>query len=125
MESEQRCTICARTLTGRQRRFCSRDCKNADTNRRHQSYLRQQDRGLRRKRALVEASGGGCVRCGYRRNLAALAWHHCEPSRKRFQLDLRNISNRSADEIRSEVEKCILVCANCHAEIHSPQLALT
>jgi hypothetical protein len=109
-------------LGGRQRRFCSRSCKNRDTNTRHQSYASQQARGLRRKCQLIVEAGGRCTRCGYRRNLAALTWHHIEPASKSFNLDVRALSNRSSAEIQSEVGKCVLLCANCHAEEHFPGL---
>jgi len=118
------CASCKQQLSGRQRRFCSLKCKNADTNNRHQSYLSQQQRGLARKLQLVAEAGGKCVKCGYDRNLAALAWHHLDPQTKRFQLDLRSLSNRGERDIRVELEKCMLVCANCHAEIHSPAMGM-
>ncbi|MDI1252156.1 hypothetical protein [Thermomonas sp.] len=123
MKSEK-CATCQQQLSGRQRRFCSLKCKNADTNDRHQSYLSQQKRGLARKLQLVDEVGGRCVKCGYDRNLAALAWHHIDPRTKRFQLDLRSLSNRGERDIRIELEKCMLVCANCHAEIHSPTMEM-
>jgi hypothetical protein len=69
-------------------------------------------------------AGGACSRCGYDANLAALTWHHSDPSTKAFTLDLRGLSNRSMAEIRSELGKCVLLCANCHAEVHFPQLSL-
>jgi hypothetical protein len=47
-----------------------------------------------------------------------------DPSTKAFTLDLRGLSNRSMAEIRSELGKCVLLCANCHAEVHFPQLSL-
>jgi hypothetical protein len=109
---------------GRQRRFCSLRCKNADTNHRNQRYALQQERGLRRKLALLERYGRRCSWCGYARNMAALTWHHVDPATKKFQLDLRSLSNRSEREIQAEVTKCILLCANCHAEAHSPLLNL-
>jgi endogenous inhibitor of DNA gyrase (YacG/DUF329 family) len=121
MNPKVTCSTCGSPLTGRQRRFCSRRCKNADTNHRHQSYLSQQSRGWRRKIGLLEQYGGACSRCGYARNLAALVWHHVDPGLKSFSLDLRSLSNRSESEIRSEVGKCIVLCANCHAEVHHPQ----
>ena len=122
MESPTSCVVCNGYLSGRQRRFCSRVCKNQDTNSRHQSYESQQLRGLRRKTELVVAAGNGCTRCGYQRNLAALTWHHLDPSEKRFNLDVRALSNRSQLEIDAEVRKCVLLCANCHAEVHFPEL---
>ena len=60
--------------------------------------------------------------CGYASNLAGLAFHHI--SGKTFQLDVRSLSNRKLKPILQEVAKCILVCHNCHAEIHNPSLDL-
>lgn len=123
MESKQRCAVRDGLLAGGQRRFCSRRCKNRDTSTRHQNYASQQARGQQRKRQLIVEAGGRCTRCGYRRNLAALAWHHLDPATKSFSLDVRTLSNRSQAEIHSELAKCILLCANCHAEEHFPELA--
>lgn len=121
MKSES-CAVCAKALLGRQRRFCSRSCKNRDTNNRHQSYSSQQTRGLARKLELIVACGGKCNRCGYARNLAALTWHHLDPALKTFNLDVRSLSNRNREAIDDELRKCILLCANCHAETHFPDL---
>lgn len=118
------CVTCQKRLQGRQRRFCSRVCKNADTNNRHQSYQSQVARGLQRKQALLKKFGGKCCRCGYSRNSAALTWHHLDPKKKSFDLDMRSLSNRSDAAIALEVAKCILLCTNCHAEEHFPQFSL-
>ena len=58
---------------------------------------------------------------GYDRNLAALEFHHRDSRTKQFQLDLRSLSNRSWQVIAAEAAKCVLVCSNCHKEIHNPQ----
>ncbi|MGQ4660435.1 hypothetical protein [Lysobacter sp. F6437] len=124
MKSELRCVECGQPLQGRQRRFCSLTCKNRDTNNRHQNYASQQARGLRRKLQLIDEAGGCCTACGYKRNFAALTWHHRDPAAKAFALDVRAMSNRSETEIRAEVAKCVLLCANCHAEVHFPSLSI-
>lgn len=121
MKSDIKCVTCGGPLSGRQRRFCSRHCKNQDTNFRHQSYVAQKARGLKRKLQLLEADGACCSLCGYDRNMAALSWHHIDPRRKLFSLDMRSLSNRSAAEIATEVAKCVVLCVNCHAEAHFPQ----
>jgi len=123
MPNLSRCHICKRKLAGRQRKYCSRDCKNKDTNHHHQSYRAQQARGLRRKAELLEMFGGKCEECGYDRNYAALSWHHLDPSRKSFELDARSLSNRSHAAIMEEASKCKLLCANCHAEAHFPHFS--
>jgi hypothetical protein len=108
-------------LEGKQRKYCSRLCKNADTNNKHQNYAAQQKRGLKRKRLLLAQFNHACSICGYARNSAALNWHHLDPLKKSFELDLRHLSNRSDKSILEEVKKCVLLCSNCHAEVHYPQ----
>ena len=120
-----RCVSCENLLSGRQTKFCSRRCKNAHNNNRYQSYAAQQRRGRSRKIRLLKTKGSRCKRCGYKRNFAALEFHHLEPDQKAFQLDLRSLSNRRWSAILTEVDKCMLLCANCHAEEHNPNCALS
>ena len=110
----RRCSTCGSKLRGRQREFCSRQCKNADTNKRLQSYVAQQTRGRKRKILLVQMLGGKCTLCGYNSNYSALEFHHRRPAEKEFPLDLRSLSNRSWSVILQESRKCSLVCSNCH-----------
>lgn len=114
------CIVCGTPPTGRQTRFCSPTCKNQH----HQSYDAQKSRGLSRKLELVTALGGTCAICGYNKNLAALTFHHTDPTMKSFKLDMRTLSNRTYQAVLAEIDKCILVCHNCHAELHHPHLNL-
>lgn len=116
------CVSCGIPLKGRQRRFCSRKCRNTYTNHNHQTYLLQQERGRKRKILLIKELGGACSRCGYNKNFAALDFHHT--GNKNGQLDLRSLSNHSMEWIRTELKECILLCANCHREDHNPQCFL-
>lgn len=68
------------------------------------------------KELLVAEAGGKCVLCGYSRHTAALQFHHVDPSNKAFGLGVRGIT-RSIEKLRAEAEKCVLLCANCHAEL--------
>ena len=70
------------------------------------------------KRILVEEAGGGCVGCGYDRCIAALEFHHVDPAEKAFSLSHRGVA-RSLARARAEAEKCVLLCANCHAEVEA------
>jgi hypothetical protein len=74
------------------------------------------------KGALVDAAGGRCTRCGYSRCLAALEFHHRDPSEKDPQL-FRNKHRRArvTEETKAELRKCDLVCSNCHREVHEEQ----
>lgn len=68
------------------------------------------------KEILVAEAGGKCVLCGYTRHSAALQFHHLDPATKSFGLGVRGIT-RSIDRLRAEAAKCVLLCANCHAEV--------
>ena len=119
------CSICSKKLQGRQRKFCSRACKNQSGNSAHQSYLAQQRRGRQRKIELIGSYGGKCSECGYSRNYSALEFHHLDPKQKSFQLDLRSLSNRRWSSVIDEASKCILLCSNCHSELHNPECQLS
>ncbi|MBM3205113.1 HNH endonuclease [Candidatus Uhrbacteria bacterium] len=66
----------------------------------------------------VEYKGGSCQVCGYHRCLGALEFHHPDPSKKDFSISMDGLT-RSWKRVKSEIEKCVLVCANCHREIHA------
>jgi transposase-like protein len=75
-------------------------------------------RRRRRKQTLVDEAGGRCVLCGYDRCLAALQFHHLDPSLKRFAVGGLG-GGVSLDRSRAETAKCVLLCANCHAEVEN------
>ena len=70
------------------------------------------------KRMLVEEAGGRCAACGYSRYVGALHFHHLDPAEKSFALARRGWT-RSLEKAREEAGKCVLLCANCHAEIEA------
>lgn len=75
-------------------------------------------RRLRLKKLIVESRGGKCQICGYSRCLVALDFHHIDEKSKEFELSQRGLT-RSWAKIQLELSKCVLVCANCHREIHA------
>lgn len=83
-----------------------RKCHSRETIERFREY----------KKLAVAYKGGKCVRCGYDKCVAALDFHHTDPSEKdpRWRL----MRNWKFDRIKDELDKCILVCSNCHDEIH-------
>lgn len=70
------------------------------------------------KRRLVEEAGGCCRLCGFAEHSVALQFHHLDPSTKEFHLGQKGIS-RSIGRMRAEAEKCVLLCANCHALVEA------
>ncbi len=75
-------------------------------------------RRRRLREMAVEYKGGVCIGCGYSADLTALDFHHTDGKTKDFGLSQRGLT-RSWDKIKKELDKCVLVCANCHREIHS------
>ena len=76
------------------------------------------------KKILIDEAGGKCVVCGYDRCVGALHFHHTNPATKKFQIAARGHVHSLA-KARQEAAKCILVCANCHAEIESGVISPT
>ena len=73
----------------------------------------------RTKSRMVESMGGKCQCCGYDTHTAALAFHHIDPSQKDIKFGDARANPSSWSKIVAELKKCILVCHNCHSEIHA------
>lgn len=69
------------------------------------------------KKILVEYKGGKCEICGYNKCIQALEFHHIDSAQKDFGIGAKGYT-RSLEKNKKEADKCILVCANCHREIH-------
>jgi hypothetical protein len=85
------------------------------------SYEDQKATREKKKRALIALKGGKCESCGYDRCPAVLQFHHIDPSTKLFNMSYREISSIKWEKILEEVDKCQLLCANCHTETHYKQ----
>lgn len=70
----------------------------------------------RKKIRAVEYKGGKCEHCGYNRCLQALQFHHRDPELKDF--GIASARSWTWERLEEELDKCILLCANCHAEEH-------
>ena len=62
--------------------------------------------------------GGSCVGCRLREPVDALEFHHLDPRTKEFGISTEGIPRRW-DKIEAELAKCVLLCANCHREVHA------
>jgi hypothetical protein len=107
-------------------RFCEIHNKNYDLNSQGKwkcskcDSQRVSDRRRKLKILAVEYKGGCCEKCGYNKCIAALEFHHIDPSHKDFSISQEG-STRSFEKIKIELDKCIMVCANCHREIHDDE----
>ena len=74
----------------------------------------------RRKENLIRVLGSCCSLCGYNKCVGALEFHHIEPENKTYQLSSGNC-HKIEDDLE-EAKKCILLCSNCHREIHTSNI---
>ena len=83
------------------------------------SRRRQKHRELKIK--LVNRFGGACSICGYSKNYAALCFHHTDPSIKESSWKFQTMEEMSDEELKT----IILLCDNCHKELHNPNLEVS
>jgi len=83
-------------------------------------YTRKYLQNLKLK--AIKYGGGECEICGYDKCWRALNFHHIDPSKKEFNIFASRPEHkivRNWEKLKKEIDKCMLVCANCHTEIHS------
>ena len=85
-------------------------------NNKEKVYQRRTDRRKRLKEEAVKIAGGKCSACGYNKCLSALEFHHHQSNKEGNVSTL--LKNESRQKLLKEAEKCILLCANCHRELH-------
>ena len=71
----------------------------------------------------INYKGGGCEECGYNRCLDALEFHHTNSAKKDFSISRKGYT-RSWEKVEKELDKCVMLCANCHREFHAKDAAL-
>lgn len=84
-------------------------CKDCSTE------LKQTRRSMLKEKS-VEYMGGECKHCAYKKSFSALEFHHLDPNEKDFSL--AEMGSKKWETIKIELDKCILLCANCHREEH-------
>jgi hypothetical protein len=130
------CTKCGRDLPesdfytrGNSLKSWCKECFKADVISRRSSGIKRGrpekiDDGLtrneRKKQFAVDYLGGKCSNpeCGYNKCLDAMEFHHKDPEQKDFQISEAIRRYISDEEILKELDKCILLCSNCHRELH-------
>ena len=85
--------------------------------RKHNQVLAVSKRRKKIKLMAIEYKGGKCVKCGYNKCVDALEFHHLSLD-KDFNIGTKGYT-RSWDKVKIELDKCILLCANCHREEHN------
>jgi|GEM_PF-1188099 len=122
-QPEGRCKTCQVPIPAR-RSYCARPCEQVAIRARSRTPETKRREGIqgvvtwrqRTKLRAVAYKGGRCQRCGYDRCIQALQFHHLDPNQKDFTISGKTMA---WERIRDEIDKCVLLCANCHAELHA------
>ena len=72
----------------------------------------------------IQYKGGKCEECGYHHCLEALEFHHKDPTKKDFSISSKGYTH-SWKKVQEELDKCVMLCANCHRETHATLAALS
>ena len=83
----------------------------------HTLQVHQRKREI--KLRAIEYLGGCCHRCGYKGVPAVYDFHHKDQSQKEFSWGEKRTSNW--ERLKPELDKCLLLCANCHREVHDSE----
>jgi len=82
-----------------------------------------QEKQARRQKLVEELVGGfECKICGYNKTKTNIHFHHVNPETKLFGLSTREMM-LSWEKVKEEIKKCLIVCSNCHGEIHAGLIA--
>jgi predicted DNA-binding protein YlxM (UPF0122 family) len=77
-------------------------------------------RRIRLKIKCLDYKGGICSHCGLKsEDISVYDFHHLDPKEKDFDLSITSIASKSWEEVKTELDKCILLCSNCHRIEHS------
>lgn len=99
------CSVCGKSYIWKSHQSTKTRCASCLVN----------ERRILLKLRMVAYKGGHCQICGYKKSMSALTFHHLDPSTKDFEISGSHC--RSWSVILKELNKCVLLCRNCHAEI--------
>lgn len=87
-------------------------------------YPKELERIRNTKKQYIDYMGGECVACGLMfdgENAAVFDFHHLDPTQKEFNFAGRN---RALASCKDELDKCVVLCANCHRLLHAGKIEL-
>lgn len=123
MSDSRKCSKCQVTKTldcffiskkGKIHSYC-RECNKNDIKLRKRNFKTQ---------CLEYKGTKSCIICDYNRCESALSFHHLDPAKKEFTISQIK-STELNQKIKEELDKCVVVCSNCHHEVHGGLVRLT
>lgn len=100
------------TITGKFKSLCKK-CHNLKMPARHLS------KQIINKKKAIEYKGGKCERCGYDKFYGAIEFHHRDLKSKTGDISFQRQQNKDFEYWKPELDKCMILCANCHREVHN------
>lgn len=106
-------------------RLCKK-CKRETDKKYSSSYIadrkeRNRKRAERATAYLQQVKSTGCIKCP-EREVVALDLHHLDPLKKEFAFSAYR--NASIEKLKTEVQKCVVICSNCHRKLHAGLIKL-
>lgn len=110
----------------RQRKYICKHCGETDKNKfvdwcytlcKSCNNIRSSKYVVQRKLDCIKYKGGKCSICGYNKYYGALEFHHLDPNIK--ENGKQAITNIKKEFLYEELDKCVLLCSNCHREVHA------
>jgi hypothetical protein len=115
---EHKCKSCEAPVTAK-KRYCA-SCALERATRitaPRQNYKIVKTRRAKLKEFAVQYKGGKCIICSYDKCHRSMGFHHLDPTKKDFGISTKSF-HRSKAALILELDKCVLLCANCHGEVH-------
>lgn len=110
-------------LEDTRRRYQERKADPVRNKKAEESYKKSYIKKYGKHIKLLNEFGSKCSICGYNKNYSVLEFHHLDPLLKEFSIG--NLKNGNYDKALNEAKKCVLLCSNCHKELHHPDLTTT
>jgi len=100
-------------------------CYHLKPDQKNKVIIRRKNHRHNKKSQFKNILGGKCQICGYDKYQGALHFHHIDPTQKQFAISEATARKKFTNEqINNEINKCALLCANCHAEVHAGLIKL-
>lgn len=116
-----KCRVCEKNLSS-ENFYVASNKKNTDKICKSCKHDRMQTHRKAIKQWAVEYKGGKCMVCGYHKYNGSLDFHHLDPREKDTKFSIGKSFNK--EKLIKELDKCVLLCKNCHAEVHGNVLKL-
>jgi len=117
IKGKSKCINCKTYFDTTRKKTCSSKCAEIVLKNYRKAQIKRITEFRRKlKSKAINYKGGKCIVCKYDKCVRSLGFHHVDPSQKDFNISGKNI--KSWERMKAELKKCVLLCSNCHGEVH-------